>query len=367
MTIKVLIVDDSQLMRDVLAHVLPRDGDISVLGAAADPLEAREKIKALDPDVLTLDIEMPQMNGLAFLDRLMRLHPMPVVMVSTLTRRGADETLLALELGAVDFVAKPDAGLPGGLEAFGAGLREKVRAAAAAGLRGRDMRAPPGLLPAPVRSAPGPVGAVIAIGASTGGVDAIRAVLANLPPDCPPVLVTQHMPAGFTTRFAARLDELCALDVSEAEQGVPLETGHAYLARGDQHLRLEMRGGRLRCALTRDATVSGHRPSVDVLFTSMAEVVRGRGVGVILTGMGRDGAHGLRLMRDAGAHTIGQDKQTSLVYGMPRVAHEEGAVCEHAPVGVIAGRIAQALHRLQTPACVHPAHLAAAPPVRPGP
>jgi two-component system chemotaxis response regulator CheB len=350
MTTSVLVVDDSPLIREILSRVLGRDGDIAVVGTAADPIEAREKIKALDPDVLTLDIEMPQMNGLAFLNKLMRLHPMPVVMVSTLTRRGADETLLALELGAVDFVAKPDATLSGGLEGFGALLRDKVRAAAGTALRGRDMQPAAPRLPAPLTSAPGPAGAVIAIGASTGGVDAIRAVLAALPPDCPPIVIAQHMPAGFTARFAARLDELCALDVVEAEHGMPLEAGHAYVARGDYHLRVEKGAGRLRCALAQDATASGHRPSVDVLFGSMAAKVGALGVGVILTGMGRDGAQGLKLMREAGAHTIGQTRESALVYGMPRVAHEEGAVCEQAPVEAVAGRIAQALQKLRAPA-----------------
>ncbi|SFZ85614.1 two-component system, chemotaxis family, response regulator CheB [Devosia enhydra] len=346
MSIRVLVVDDSRLIRDVLSSLLVRDGDIEVCGTAAEPNEARQKIKALNPDVLTLDVEMPGMNGLAFLERLMRLHPMPVVMVSTLTRKGADETLLALELGAVDFVAKPDATLSNGLERFGAALRDKLRAAATV----RSLRAPDGEAGGGIRNAPsaaGPEGSVIAIGASTGGVDAIRMVLSGLAADCAPVLITQHMPAGFTARFAARLDELCPMRVVEAEDGMVLAPGHAYVAPGDSHLRIRGAQGRLRTALGQDAAISGHRPSVDALFQSVAETVGPMALGVILTGMGRDGARGLLAMREAGAHTIGQSPESALVYGMPRVAFEEGAVIEQAPMEAIGLRLVQALSRLR--------------------
>ena len=346
MSIRVLVVDDSRLIRDMLASLLVRDGDIAVCGTAADPNEARQKIKALNPDVLTLDVEMPGMNGLAFLERLMRLHPMPVVMVSTLTRKGADETLLALELGAVDFVAKPDATLSNGLEQFGAALRDRLRAAAAVrALRGREIEGMACIRKA--ASAAGPDGTVIAIGASTGGVDAIRMVLSGLAADCPPVLITQHMPAGFTARFAARLDDLCPMRVVEAQDGMVLAPGHAYVAPGDSHLRLRGARGRLRTALGQDAQISGHRPSVDALFQSVAETAGPMAVGVILTGMGRDGATGLGAMRRAGAHTIGQSADSALVYGMPRVAFEEGAVSEQAPMDIIGARIVQALMRLK--------------------
>ncbi len=344
MSIRVLVVDDSALIRAVLSRALGADGDIVVVGTAADAAEARAKIKALNPDVVTLDIEMPDMNGLAFLDKLMRLHPMRVVMVSTLTTRGASETLLALELGAVDFAAKPTPDLSGGIEAFGADLRDKVRAAAVARVRPRASIAPPA---AKLRSLPAPAGALIAIGASTGGVEAIRQVLTELPRDCPPVVIAQHMPAGFTARFAARLDELSELRVAEAEDGMPLARGRAYVARGDWHLRIVRRGGELGCRLGRDETVSGHRPSVDVLFSSVADVAGPLAVGIILTGMGRDGASGLKRMRDAGAQTIGQSEASALVYGMPRVAFEEGAVREQAPLEAIAGRLANALARLK--------------------
>lgn len=348
MSIKVLVVDDSALIREVLTRTLGKDGDIRVVGTAEDPLEARTKIKELNPDVVTLDIEMPNMNGLAFLDKLMRLHPIPVVMVSTLTTKGASETLLAMELGAVDFVAKPNVDLAGGLDAFGENLRHKVRAAAHSDVRARAMRAVPANVP--VRTAAAPNGALIAIGASTGGVEAIRVVLSGMPKDCPPIVIAQHMPPGFTTRFAARLDELTELRVAEAEDRMPLEKGHAYVARGDYHLRVEGTSGVLKCRVTQDELASGHRPSVDVLFESVAKQVGPMAVGAILTGMGRDGARGLRLMREAGAYTVGQSQASALVYGMPRVAFEEGAVVEQAAVEAVASRLAAALTRLKTAA-----------------
>nr|WP_295887601.1 chemotaxis response regulator protein-glutamate methylesterase [uncultured Devosia sp.] len=349
MSIKVLVVDDSALIREVLTRMLTRDGDINVVGTAVDPMDAREKIKQFNPDVVTLDIEMPGMNGLQFLDKLMRLRPTPVVMVSTLTKKGASETLLALELGAVDFVAKPSAEAEGGIEAFGANLRDKIRAAAKSDVRGRSA----GRAEAPkiaVKTAAAPLGALIAIGASTGGVEAIRAVLANMPVDCPPIVIAQHMPAGFTSRFAARLDEVCELKVVEAEDRMPLLAGHAYVARGDYHLRVERSSGQLKTRLSQDELESGHRPSVDVLFESVAKTVGAMAVGAILTGMGRDGARGLKMMRDAGAYTVGQSQASALVYGMPRVAFEEGAVVEQAPVEAIAARLANALVRLKSAA-----------------
>lgn len=349
MSISVLVVDDSALIREVLARMLTRDGDITVVGTAVDPIDAREKIKTLNPDVVTLDIEMPNMNGLAFLERLMRLRPTPVVMVSTLTTKGASETLLALELGAVDFVAKPSVELSGGLDAFGSSLRDKIRAAAKSDVRGRSASRADAPAVA-VRTAAAPAGALIALGASTGGVEAIRAVLTQLPADSPPVVITQHMPAGFTARFAARLDELCTLKVVEAQDRMPLEVGHAYVAPGDFHLRVERSGGQLKCRLGQDELESGHRPSVDVLFGSVAKAVGPMAVGAILTGMGRDGARGLKLMRDAGAYTVGQNQASALVYGMPRVAFEEGAVVEQAPVEQIAAKLAHALSKIKSAA-----------------
>ncbi|QMV00414.1 chemotaxis-specific protein-glutamate methyltransferase CheB [Devosia sp. D6-9] len=348
MSIRVLIVDDSALIRELLSRTLAKDGDIVVVGTAQDPIEAREKVKTLNPDVLTLDIEMPNMNGLAFLEKLMRLHPLPVVMVSTLTKKGASETLLALELGAVDFAAKPGADLSGGLDAFGAVLRDKVRAAAHSDVRGRAMRVEPPKVG--LRTAAAPLGAVIAIGASTGGVEAIRAVLSQMPPDCPPIVIAQHMPPGFTGRFAARLDEVTELTVVEAEDRMPLQAGHAYVAKGDHHLRVERSSGQLKCRLSQDELTSGHRPSVDVLFEAVARTVGPMAVGAILTGMGRDGARGLKMMRDAGAYTVGQSQASALVYGMPRVAFEEGAVVEQAPLEAIASKLANALVKLRSAA-----------------
>jgi len=343
MTINVLVVDDSALIRDVLSKALNADADIKVVGTAEDPIDAREKIKTLNPDVLTLDIEMPNMNGLAFLDKLMRLRPMPVVMVSTLTKRGAEETLLALELGAVDFVAKPGNSVVAGIEAFGAEVRAKVKAAAASSARSRGMTQHAPTPAIPLKTAAAAPGTLIAIGASTGGVEAIRAVLSGIPADAPPIVITQHMPAGFTTRFAQRLDEQIALKVVEAADRMPVAQGHVYIAKGDYHLRVTKSGGGIVCRLAQDDEVSGHRPSVDALFESVAKTVGNMAVGAILTGMGRDGARGLKMMRDAGAYTVGQSPSSALVYGMPRVAHEEGAVVEQAPLEAIAGKLVNAV------------------------
>ena len=346
--IKVLVVDDSALIRDVLSRVLAQDGDSAVVGTAHDPLEARDKIKTLNPDVVTLDIEMPNMNGLAFLQKIMRLRPMPVVMVSTLTTKGASETMLALELGAVDFVAKPTADAAGGFETFGARLREKVRHAAHSEVRARvDRVASPDL---PLKTAAAPEGALVAIGASTGGVEAIRQVLSSIPTDCPPIVIAQHMPKGFTARFATRLNELVPVRVVEAQDRMPLARGTAYIAPGDFHLRVEKSSGQMKCRVTQDEVMSGHRPSVDVLFTSVAKVAGHMAVGAILTGMGRDGASGLKSMRDAGAFTIGQSQGSALIYGMPKVAFEIGAVVEEAPIERIAGRLVAALLKLKSAA-----------------
>ncbi len=344
MTIRVLIVDDSALIREVLSATLGKEGDIEVVGTAEDPLVARRKIKELNPDVVTLDIEMPNMNGLEFLSKLMRLHPLPVVMVSTLTQKGASETMLALELGAVDFVAKPGHDLAGGLDAFGADLRKKVRAAAQSDVRGQAMRAPRPDVKISSAAAADP-GAVIAIGASTGGVDAIRAVISRMPLDVPPIVITQHMPPQFTQRFAERLNTQVGINVVEAEERMPLRAGTAYIAKGGSHLRIERASGEMKCRLGGGENVSGHRPSVDVLFESVAKVVADKAVGAILTGMGQDGAKGLKMMRDAGAYTVGQNKSSALVYGMPRVAAETGAVVEEAAVEDIAARLVGALVR----------------------
>ncbi len=342
--IKVLVVDDSALIRSILSRVLNNDAGIEVIGTAKDPIDARQKIKDLNPDVLTLDIEMPNMNGLEFLDKLMRLKPMPVVMVSTLTQKGAEETLLALELGAVDFVAKPNANITNGLDEFGADVCKKVHAAAKSSARSRGMRAPTPKVN--LHSAKGPAGSLIAIGASTGGVEAIREVLVSLPKDCPPIVIAQHMPEGFTSRFATRLDDLCTIKVQEAQDRMVIEAGNAYIAKGGMHLLIEKSSGQLKCRLQDGEDVSGHKPSVDVLFSSVAKTVGNKAVGVILTGMGKDGAEGLKKMRDVGSFTLGQSETSALVYGMPRVAFEIGAVAEQAPIEAIASRISSALAKI---------------------
>ena len=318
--VRVLVVDDSATMRGLISAVLRCDPDISVVGQACDPFEAREAIKTLNPDVITLDVEMPNMNGLSFLEKIMRLRPMPVVMVSTLTQRGADISLAALELGAVECVGKPMAGAAAS-EAF-ADLASKVKTAASARVRACENRLPSQLATGDFR----PDGRVVAIGASTGGVEALLTVLSAFPANCPPTVIAQHMPAAFTRSFAERLNRTCAAGVEEAREGEVLQTGRIYLAPGgDRHLQIFGKG-RPRCALVNDDPVNGHRPSVDVLFDSVSRTVGPHAVGVILTGMGRDGAQGLLSMRNAGATTLGQNEQTSVVYGMPKAAFEIGAV-----------------------------------------
>ncbi len=332
MSVRVLVVDDSATMRGLISATLRRDPALTVVGAAGDPIEARAAIKALNPDVLTLDVEMPNMNGLDFLERIMRLRPMPVIMVSSLTQRGAQATLQALELGAVDCVSKsPDGGAP----AF-AQLAEKVRAAAQ--VRVRPRASAPASSPAGLFA---PDGRVLAIGASTGGVEALITLLSRFPANCPPTLVTQHMPQGFTRSFAERLNRTCAAEVAEAQDGAPVLPGHVHIARGGMHLELAG-GSALRCRLRATDRVSGHCPSVDVLFGSVARATGGRAIGAILTGMGRDGAEGLLAMRRAGADTFGQDEASCVVYGMPRAAFELGAVAVQAPLGRLAERILHA-------------------------
>ncbi len=319
--IKVLIVDDSALMRKLLTAVLSADDEIEVVGDAPDPYAAREQIKALNPDVVTLDVEMPRMNGIEFLRKIMELRPTPVVMISSLTQAGAETTLEALEIGAVDFVAKPADS--SAVMHLGGELIPKIKNAARTRVRRRIAPAPR----SPARPAMhGTSDKIIAIGASTGGVEALKAVLMLLPEDVPPVLITQHMPERFTAAFARRLDSECRMRVHEAVHDQPVERGNVYIAPGAHHLELARRSSGLYCSLNDGPPVSGHRPSVDVLFESVARTVAPRAVGVILTGMGRDGAKGLLAMRKAGCATLGQDEGTALVYGMPRVAFEIGAV-----------------------------------------
>ena len=334
--VRVLIVDDSATMRSLIATVLQRDPEIEVVGEAGDPLEAREAIKKLNPDVITLDVEMPNMNGIDFLEKIMRLRPMPVVMVSTLTVRGAEATMEALELGAIDCVAKPSTG---GLEGF-SDLPFKVKAAAKAKVRPLCTADPGAAAPVPVEHTPD--GRLIAIGSSTGGVEALITVLSRFPANCPPTVITQHMPSTFTKSFSERLDRLCAPKVAEAHDGAALENGRIYIAPGgDKHLEIGG-SGTLRCRLSEGPAVNGHRPSVDVLFRSVAKAMGPRAVGAILTGMGRDGAEGLLAMRQAGARTFGQDEHSSVVYGMPKAAFEIGAVERQAPLERIAAELLKA-------------------------
>ncbi|MFN3197682.1 MAG: chemotaxis response regulator protein-glutamate methylesterase [Bradymonadia bacterium] len=332
---KVLVVDDSALMRQLLSQLLSQAPDLQVVGTASDPYAAREKIKALNPDVLTLDVEMPRMDGLTFLSNLMRLRPMPVVMVSALTERGADVTLKALELGAVDFVTKPQIDLAHGVSHQCSEIINKVRRASKA--RPRAVRPAQG----PSRPATGTTGyrttdRLIAIGASTGGVEAIRHVLSQLPPDAPGVVIAQHIPEMFSAAMARRLNDICAVEVAEARDGAPVMTGHVYIAPGNRHLEVIRSGAKYFCSLKDGPPVNRHKPSVDVLFHSVAQSVGQNAVGVILTGMGGDGAEGLKAMQDAGAHTIAQDQETSVVWGMPGRAVQLGGVRKVLPLDRIA-------------------------------
>lgn len=334
--IRVLVVDDSRTMRGLICMALSRDPEIEVVGQASDPFEARDAMKALDPDVVTLDVEMPGMNGIEFLEKIMRLRPTPVIMVSNLTSQGTEATIRALEIGAFDCIAKP---APGEAEIF-AELPEKVKTAALARLRlvANKVREP--AASTAVSRDYISDGRIVAIGASTGGVEALLTVLARFPKNCPPTVITQHMPAAFTKSFADRLDRVCEPHVVEATSGAPLRPGQIYLAPGSvTHLEVVVSKGDLVCSLTTAPQVNGHRPSVDVLFHSVAKAAKAEAVGVILTGMGRDGAEGLRAMREAGASTIGQDQATSLVYGMPKVAFERGGVERQLALGRIGDEI----------------------------
>lgn len=334
--VRVLVIDDSALMRQLMTDLLSADPHIEVVGTAADPFIARDKIKRLAPDVLTLDVEMPRMDGLSFLRNLMRLRPMPVVMVSTLTARGAAVALDALAAGAIDCIAKPQADLAGGFALYGEELRVKVRQAAAthvgrhpaqaarpacsAAFRHRDVR-------------------VMGIGASTGGTNAIFDVLAALPGDAPPVVIAQHIPAAFSAAFAERLNQNSAMTVVHAGPDQPLLPGHAYVAPGGRHLRVYRRGLAWHCRTDEDAAVCGHRPSVDVLFESLARHVGRQAGAALLTGMGSDGARGLLALRDAGAYTLAQDQPSSVVWGMPGAAVALGAAQQVAPLDEVAARL----------------------------
>lgn len=340
---RVLVCDDSALTRQVLTKLLSEDPEIEVVGAASDPEKAWQMIQQLAPDVMTLDVEMPKMDGVTFLEKLMAHRPMPVVMVSSLTERGADVTLRALEAGAVDFVSKPALDVAAGTATLGREIRDKVKAAATARIRGRRTAKPSAPRPRATGLGFSATHKVIAIGASTGGTEALMEVLTEMPADSPGIVIVQHMPAGFTASFAERLNAACAINVREARNGDRVQQGRALLAPGEQHMKLERSGATMSVSLHSTPPVNRFRPAVDVLFHSVAKQMGGNAVGVILTGMGRDGANGLVAMRNAGAHTIAQDEATCVVYGMPRAAFEAGGAERVLPLGKIARGILHAL------------------------
>jgi two-component system chemotaxis response regulator CheB len=336
--IRILIVDDSAIVRRILTEALSGESDLEVVGTAPDPYVARDKILALRPDVLTLDIEMPRMDGLTFLKKLMHFHPLPVIIISSLAQTSCLAALQALELGAVEVLAKP--GGPYSVGELRHNLAHKVRAAAAARIRPPELAGAPchpkPSLPARLAAPALPPGTVLAIGASTGGTEAIANVLKRLPQRCPGIVIAQHIPAQFSRAFAKRLNDLCAMDVKEAEDGDTLRSGLALIAPGDFHMLLRKSGGRYYVSVKTGPRVCYQRPSVDVLFSSVAEAAGAGAVGVLLTGMGNDGAQGLLKMRRAGAHTIAQNEDTCVVYGMPREAVELGAAEQVLPLPAIA-------------------------------
>jgi two-component system chemotaxis response regulator CheB len=345
MKIKVLIVDDSALIRSVMSEIIRQQPDMEVVGVAPDPIVARDLIKQTNPDVLTLDVEMPRMDGLDFLEKLMRLRPMPVVMVSSLTERGSEITLRALELGAVDFVTKPKLSIQSGMREYTDLIADKIRAASQAKIKARRITPPDlnkvaadGALPQ-IRNPLTSSEKLIIIGASTGGTEAIKEFLMQMPSDCPGILVTQHMPEGFTRSFARRLDSLCKISVKEAESGERVLPGHAYIAPGHSHLLLARSGANYVTQLDQGPPVNRHRPSVDMLFNSAAACAGKNAVGVILTGMGKDGAAGMLTMKNAGAYNFAQDEATCVVFGMPREAIAVGGTHEVGPLNALPGMV----------------------------
>jgi two-component system, chemotaxis family, protein-glutamate methylesterase/glutaminase len=345
--IKVVVVDDSALVRSLLTEIINRQADMTCVGAAADPLVAREMIRETNPDVITLDVEMPRMDGLEFLSRLMRLRPMPVVMVSTLTEQGAEATLRALELGAVDFVAKPRIGVSSGLQELAGDIVDKIRVAAAAHVKRLPPASAAGAAPAAGSAHEAPRAAlprvstekIICIGASTGGTEAIREVLMPMPADAPAIVITQHMPPGFTTSFANRLNTLCRIRVQEAQHGQRILPGHAYIAPGGHHFRIDRSGSNYVAVVEDTEPVNRHRPSVEVLFKSAARVLGPNALGIMLTGMGADGAQAMREMKDAGSYNYVQDEASCVVFGMPRMAIQYGAAHEVLPLSQIASAV----------------------------
>jgi two-component system chemotaxis response regulator CheB len=322
--IKVLCVDDSALIRNIMSDIVNQQPDMEMIATAPDPIIARDLVKRFNPDVLTLDVEMPRMDGLDFLERLMRLRPMPVIMISSLTSKGSEITLSALEMGAVDFVTKPEMGLKEGMAKYSELITEKIRIASKAQVRRHERHQLPKIITSPL------VGSekIFAIGSSTGGTEALRQVLTLLPRACPGIVITQHMPPGFTRSFAERLDKICEIAVKEAEDGDRVLPGHAYIAPGARHMELVRSGANYNVKLSDSPPVNRHRPSVDVLFKSVAVCAGKNAVASILTGMGNDGAQGMLEMRKAGAHTIAQSEKSCVVFGMPREAIALGGAIE---------------------------------------
>ncbi|KQB00820.1 chemotaxis protein [Vibrio metoecus] len=340
--IKVLIVDDSPVFRALLTQLIESDPALEVIASAEDPYQARELIKLYKPDVLTLDVEMPKMNGVQFLKNLMRLHPLPVVMISTLTQHGAEATLAALELGAVDYFPKPSSDNPAEMLSYKALVNEKIKMAAQANVGGGQSTAPSPSL----KGGGASEYQLIAIGSSTGGTEAVKQVLSALPAGLPPVVMTQHISALFTPSLAKRLNDSSALQVQEVtQQTTPLEMGCAYLAPGDKHIVVVKRSGKLYAELDDRPAVNRHKPSVDVMFDSIAQTVGSKALGIILTGMGQDGAKGMLAMHQHGAVTAAQDEQSSVVWGMPRVAIELGAADAVKPLGLMAAWIIEQLQK----------------------
>jgi len=342
--IRVVVVDDSALVRSLLSEIINRQHDMECIGTANDPLVAREMIRELNPDVITLDVEMPRMDGIDFLGRLMRLRPMPVVMISTLTEQGAEVTLRALERGAVDFVAKPRVGVATGLSDLAGQIVDKIRVAAVAQVRRASARDPAasavtsGNTSTPAAGLLGRLSTekVIFIGASTGGTEAIKEILVHMPADSPAIVITQHMPAGFTTSFAARLNSLCQITVTEAVNGERILPGHAYIAPGGKQFHISRSGANYVAVVDDSPPVNRHKPSVEVLFKSAAAMVGRNAYGVMLTGMGADGATAMREMKDAGSYNYVQDEASCIVFGMPREAIAHGAADEVLPLNQIA-------------------------------
>ncbi len=335
MKTKVLVIDDSALIRSLLTEIINEQKDMEVVGAAPDPLVAREMIKQLNPDVLTLDVEMPKMDGLDFLEKLMRLRPMPVLMVSTLTERGSEITMRALELGAIDFVTKPKTSITSGMLEYTELITDKIRIASRARVATLQRSARPqvnGTVQASLKNPLISSEKLLIIGASTGGTEAIKSFLLQMPSDCPGILITQHMPAGFTKSFADRLNSICKISVKEAIDGERVLPGHAYIAPGDQHLLLARSGANYVTKLSDAPPVSRHKPSVDVLFDSAAENAGKNAIGVIMTGMGKDGAAGMAKMKQAGAYNFAQDEASCVVFGMPKEAIAHGGVEEVLPL-----------------------------------